>query len=110
MGGEPWCFTPDQIARLTDYQILHLYILPAVRRSREAELRGKGMDPELAAGVAGSEPSIPPREAMVHALMAMGMSRSAAESEYDRQLAETLKLWEEENAHTGNRGGTGVHW
>lgn len=35
MAGEPWCFTPDQIARLTDFQIEWLYLRPAARRAAE---------------------------------------------------------------------------
>lgn len=30
---EPWCFHPDQIATLTDFQIEWLYLRPAAERS-----------------------------------------------------------------------------
>ncbi len=34
---EPWCYHPDQIARLTDWQIVNVYLKPAA--SRAAEMR-----------------------------------------------------------------------
>lgn len=40
MGGEPWCFTPAEIGKLTDHQVWEIYVRPAVRRSRQA--RGTG--------------------------------------------------------------------
>lgn len=30
---EPWCFHPDQIARLTDWQVVNLYLKPAAKRA-----------------------------------------------------------------------------
>lgn len=35
MGGEPWCFDPEQIARLTDWQVMHLYLKPAMERTEQ---------------------------------------------------------------------------
>lgn len=32
---EPWCFDPDKIARLTDWQIENLYYKPALEREKE---------------------------------------------------------------------------
>ena len=39
MGGEPWCFPPDVIADLTDFQIHNAYALPAVARARREQER-----------------------------------------------------------------------
>lgn len=108
MGGEPWCFAPHQIALLTDYQIIHLYVLPAVQRAREMELRGKGMDPDAAHASVREEAVIPPRETMVAMLTQLGLSPADADREYDRQLAETLRMWEEQDASAGGTtGGAG---
>lgn len=51
MGGEPWCFPPHVIADMTDYQILHVYLLPAVSRAR----RDAGEAPPVAVSVADLE-------------------------------------------------------
>lgn len=32
---EPWCYTPEQIGRLTDWQVENLYALPAQERAEE---------------------------------------------------------------------------
>jgi hypothetical protein len=32
---EPWCFPPAVVGKLTDWQIEHLYALPAARRAEE---------------------------------------------------------------------------
>jgi hypothetical protein len=32
---EPWCFHPDQIATLTDWQIEELYARPAIKRNKK---------------------------------------------------------------------------
>jgi hypothetical protein len=34
---EPWCFTPAQVAELTDWQIEHLYYRPAIERAQKLE-------------------------------------------------------------------------
>lgn len=104
MAGEPWCFTPHQIALLTDYQILNLYLLPAAQKAMEAELRAKGMDPDMARAVVTEEPQIPTRDTMVATLMQLGLSAEDADREYDRQLAETLEMWGERNAAGDHRG------
>lgn len=40
---DPWCFTPDQIAKLTRWQVENLYLNPAEKQSQELErsLQGK---------------------------------------------------------------------
>jgi hypothetical protein len=42
MGGEPWCFPPAVIARLTDYQILHVYVYPLVERNERLKREQNG--------------------------------------------------------------------
>jgi hypothetical protein len=32
---EPWCFAPETIANLTDWQIVNVYLRPAMKRSEE---------------------------------------------------------------------------
>jgi len=32
---EPWCYTPAEIGRLTDWQIENLYVRPAAKRAEE---------------------------------------------------------------------------
>lgn len=33
MAQEPWGFSPDQLAKLTDFQVLELYLKPAAERA-----------------------------------------------------------------------------
>lgn len=35
MAQEPWCFHPEQIATLTDWQVMHLYLKPAMDRAEQ---------------------------------------------------------------------------
>lgn len=32
---EPWCFTVEQVKRLTTWQAYHLFVMPAVERAKE---------------------------------------------------------------------------
>jgi hypothetical protein len=74
---------PWEVARLTDHQIVHCYLLPQARRN-EAMKNRKGEDqPELEDE---SDPTSMPRKLMVENFMRFGMSRQAAEAEYDNQL------------------------
>jgi hypothetical protein len=83
MGGEPWCFPPDVIAKLTDYQIEHLYLKPAAKRA--AEWEKKHMQPTT--GVAQTPAHVDPAaesrrdtESVVQMYMAMGLPRATAEA------------------------------
>lgn len=87
MGGEPWCFPPAIIATLTDHVIEEAYLKPAVKKAEAMERERKG----LPAATPNPEPMTqpPPRNAVVSTMMGvLGMTREAAEAEYDRQLAE----------------------
>lgn len=107
---EPWCFHPEQIAKLTDWQIAKLYLEPAWERAEK--LREDVPPPP-----AGGRPNLPPRrggraaapdyepgtpehrEQLVTAAFmgVMGMKREQAERYYDRQLA----AWQAERARKG---------
>lgn len=89
---EPWCFTPDQVSRLTDWQMLELYFLPAVRRAKDLK---DGSEKESAVATPAAAPSgggseIPNRELFVATAMTLRMDRATAEAQYDRQLAAHL--------------------
>ncbi len=85
MGGEPWCFPPAVIARLTDYQIMHLYVYPHVERNERLKREQSGASGSAAA---------PPIEAdsledLVSVYRGMGLSestaRAAAEDDWNRR-------------------------
>jgi len=62
MSGEPWCLTPAQYADLTNWQIEHVYLRPAVERTKQlrAEMgRDRPDVPPLDLG-GGVEPSASP--------------------------------------------------
>lgn len=95
MGGEPWCFHPAQIADLTDFQIHHVYVLPAVKRARK---ESEKMNPHAPTAIAGTSakpahhvgPTVEelgetPDE-VVELYVSMGLSRETAK----RMAAEQL--------------------
>lgn len=93
LGGEPWCFSPDVIARLTDFQIWDVYVRPAVERSKKWKGgSGAGAEPvarEEVEGPPGEPGSAEHRRACVGAFMSVqGLNRERAEQQYDRQLAQ----------------------
>lgn len=112
---EPWCFDTEQIARLTDYQLVHVYILPAVRRAEEyrkdSPATGGGYQPpprfdrDAKPGDPGYrgpdyEPGTPGhrRQIVEMAFMGvMGMKREAAERLYEKQLQQ----WRDEQQKQG---------
>lgn len=83
---EPWCWHPDQIARLTDHQLLNWYLKPAANRARAQQNLPPLPEPKPP-GAPDEGP--PPRAAVVGVMHhVLGMSVKAANAEYDRQLAE----------------------
>jgi len=42
---DPWCYTPDQIARLTRWQVDNLYLIPAAKQSKELDRTMQGKEP-----------------------------------------------------------------
>jgi hypothetical protein len=87
---EPWCFTPEQIGRLTDWQILELYAKPASERA-ERMSSPTGPKPLGTRREPDAEPGTPEHRAQVVGGMVrtMGWKPERAAAEYDRQLA----LW-----------------
>lgn len=84
---EPWCYTPSQIAVLTDYQIIHNYILPQANRDEDFERERKGL-PRANDGSEVDErgPDWKPNKAfMVNTLMGLGMTKEQAIREYAAQ-------------------------
>lgn len=93
---EPWCYTPEQIGRLTDLQILKLYVEPAVERSKEMGA-APGPAGELprrptrarSTGPEGEPGSATHRAQCVRAYIdVQGLSPERAAAQYDRQLAQ----------------------
>jgi hypothetical protein len=96
---EPWCYTPDQIGRLTDWQILNLYAKPAIERSKQysttpspgaAAPAGRTRPHGEGAPSSGppGEPGSPQhRSACIGAYMdVQGLSRERAVAQYEKQL------------------------
>lgn len=91
---EPWCFHPGQIAMLTDWQIEHLYMRPALERAnrldrqRECRQRSRSASPRE-----DGEPSREPpgcdspelRAWVIEQFQAMGMSLKEAEEQFEEQ-------------------------
>jgi hypothetical protein len=76
---------PWEIARLTDHQIINDYLFPQLKKQEELERRQKGLP---AANDEPEEPgAAPSKDYMILVLMALGMSKEAAEKEYAAQLA-----------------------
>jgi hypothetical protein len=94
---EPWCYTPDQVAELTDWQIEHLYARPAAERAEELRKsmpdqtekplgnRRGGKDPDI-----GEPGSATHRNWMISAFVngPLRMKPEAAAARYESQLAQ----------------------
>lgn len=80
---EPWCFAPGDIARMTDYEIVHEYIWPQHKRLERLERERKGLPVE---DERGEEKSfVPSRGYMLAMLVNLGMTKEQAVAEYERQ-------------------------
>ena len=91
---EPWCYHPERIGKLTDWQIEHLYALPAAERAEEMrrDSPGAGGRPPAARPEPGPEPepgSAEHRRRVVSALVngPFGVSPERAAQIYESQLA-----------------------
>jgi hypothetical protein len=87
---EPWCFSPEQVERLTDWQVTHLYALPAEKRSEDIRRLTPGSAPPPSRNSIPHEPGSADHRAVVVSAMTNGpfkISREAAERAYDQQLA-----------------------
>lgn len=91
---EPWCFTPEEIGKLTDWQIEHLYAKPAARRAEELRKEvpdSPGSRPPKAGAPDPGEPGSPGhRHWHLSAFMngPMAMSPEKAKAAYEQQLAQ----------------------
>lgn len=83
---EPWCFHPEQIATLTDWQIEHLYARPAVERANEAKRRAEGRGESPHHREAHPAPGTPQFKSwVVNQFLKSGMSLDQAIKKYDQQ-------------------------
>ena len=91
LAGEPWCMRPWEIARLTDYQIDHVYRLPAIKRAQEMEshMGQPAARPQRASAPKPRSTEPPPsREKLVALIEKWGArTREQAEREADERLA-----------------------
>ena len=95
---EPWCMTPRDIGRLTDWQIEHLYARPAAERAekfrKDAPGGGGVNSPAAPRNDIPHEPGSADHRAVIVSAMVNGpfkMTRESAEAAYERQLAEYRK-------------------
>lgn len=77
----------EEFADLTDWQIVHLYVIPAADR---AEQINGSLNP-AAAPKPDDQPQILSKANVVGLLMSRGWPKGKAEQEYEKQLALTLK-------------------
>ncbi len=82
---------PWEVARLTDHQIIHDYILPQTARNELLERERKGLGPKAdeLEDLEGVSDEPPNRQMMISVMVGMlGMTLEAANADYDKQLAE----------------------
>ncbi len=89
---QPWCFHPEQIATLTDWQIERLYARAALQRAERWEAEHAVREPSESPSNQNHHPGSPPeptsphfREWVLSQFQAMGLSRNEAESRYAEQ-------------------------
>lgn len=91
---EPWCYLPEQIARLTDWQIENLYAKPAIERAKHMPQAPGQLPPRTHAegtstGPPGEPGSPEHRSACIGAYMGIqGLGRERAVAQYEKQLAQ----------------------
>lgn len=78
---EPWCFHPEQVNRLTDWQIWSLVIRPAVLRARQT--RGGGQRPR---GRKRPKSRLPTRDEYIQMGLRFGGTEDHWAAEYDRAM------------------------
>lgn len=86
MLGEPWCFTPAQIAELTPWQVEHCYLAPARERS-------KRLSGEREIGEGGHDwKTLPPKaEFVAEYTNAFGLSAEHWAGVWERMRAKRLE-------------------
>ncbi len=98
---EPWCYTPDQIGELTDWQILNLYAKPAAERAAEFDQSLPARGGSVPAGepigkrrTFENKPDFEPgtdghrRQCIAAFMQVQGLSLDRAKAQYERQLAQ----------------------
>lgn len=103
---EPWCYTPDQWSRLTDWQICELYALPAAARAERVEAEAKGLPPPAAGAATGGGDrkgfdftAVPPTHPAWrwNYLQMLVTLCKASPAEAERRYAEQVELWRREH-------------
>jgi len=82
LGGEPWCFTPEQIGKLTDWQVWELYVKPAVRRQRDSRRKRHGRRPPK-----DKYGGVPNRDEFIAGGLHFGLTEEHLGAEYDKWAA-----------------------
>ncbi len=86
LASEVWKMLPWDFARLTDWQIEHIYLRPQVERQEAIESHGPGGEkPALAVPQSDKGDWKPNRNVMVATFMQLGMKREDAIKEYAAQ-------------------------
>lgn len=87
---EPWCYLPHQIACLTDWQVLELYLKPAAKRAEEMRREMQVNNPHsqtytsMDTPVSSAPAGLPDRETFIAIQMdCFGNPREKAEADYD---------------------------
>ncbi len=94
---EPWCFHPNQIARLTDWQIINVYLKPAAKRAeamRRDMKRAESGQPQSygsnsitsfdAVNTIDITTDLPSLEQVLDAAEALGKDREEARRAYEK--------------------------
>lgn len=91
--GEPWLYRPEEVGRLTDYQVWEILIRPAARKQRQWDReygRRKarpGRPPKRKPNTDGRPDGVPTRKQYIAIGRQLGLTRKQAAAEYDRQMA-----------------------
>lgn len=85
------CWRPWELARVTDYQIRHVYLLPALKRTADAERRGRGAPTVTGLDDIVARGQRPSKESVVQMYRAHGMSAEGAA----RLVEDQWREWDE---------------
>jgi hypothetical protein len=83
MGAEPWCWTPDQVGKLTDAQLWDIYLKPAIERQKEQERARRGKRKRKPDPFGG----IPSRAEFIAGGLHFGLTEEQAAAQYDEWAA-----------------------
>lgn len=93
--GEPWCFLPVELAKLTDMQIVKRYFAPR-------DEHGRLLEPPSLSIATAVEPELPPREVFIAEMVSQfGETEEHWGETYDKMITiEAGKNGQIENAGT----------